>query len=255
MGAVTTYTFTDLSADHTIEAVLVRNNPYLITVTVNDTNAGSVIPTVENPTNRWQCGDDATYEIIPNEGYHIVNVEVDGQDQGPITSYPFVSIHEAHTITANFAINTYTLIVNANTGVTIEPLAGDTVVEFGTSVTYNFTADSCHEISDVTLDGESLGAIDSYTFDSVNDNHVLMVNAVVKTYTITATAGEGGSITPAGDVTVTCDGTQSFSITAAAGYYVEDVLVDGASVGAVNNYVFSGVTEDHTIEVTFHPSL
>ena len=252
VGAVTTYTFTDLSADHTIEAVLVRNNPYLITVTVNDTNAGSVIPTVENPTNRWQCGDDATYEIIPNEGYHIVNVEVDGQDQGPITSYPFVSIHEAHTITANFAINTYTLTVNANTGVTIEPLAGDTVVEFGTSVTYNFTADSCHEISDVTLDGESLGAIDSYTFDSVNDNHVLMVNAVVKTYTITATAGEGGSITPAGDVTVTCDGTQSFSITAAAGYYVEDVLVDGASVGAVNNYVFSGVTEDHTIEVTFH---
>ena len=78
-----------------------------------------------------------------------------------------------------------------------------------------------------------------------------MVNAIVKTYTITATAGEGGVITPAGETTVTCNGTQSFSITASAGYYVEDVLVDGSSVGVVNNYVFSGVTEDHTIEVVF----
>ena len=77
------------------------------------------------------------------------------------------------------------------------------------------------------------------------------VTTEVKTYTITATTNEGGSITPAGEVSVSCNGTQSFSIAAAAGYYVEDVLVDGASVGVVNNYVFSGVTEDHTIEVVF----
>ena len=252
VGALTTYTFQNLDADHTIEALVVMNNPYTVTVNVNDDNAGTVTPTVENATNRWQCGEDVTYLITPNEGYHIENVVVDDVDQGVIESYTFVSIHEAHTITANFAINTYTLTVNANTGVEIMPAAGDTTLDFGSSITYTFTADSCHEIQDVMLDGESIGAVDSYTFDNVDANHVMMVTAVVKTYTITATAGEGGTITPAGETTVTCDGTQSFSITASAGYYVEDVLVDGASVGVVNNYVFSGVTEDHTIEVVFH---
>lgn len=245
VGAVYTYTFSSLDTNHTIEARFVQNM-YTVTASVNDSVAGTI-----TPTNIFNCGDAPTYEITANEGYHIVNVLVDGQDQGVIESYTFGALHANHTITANFAINTYTLTVNANTGVVIAPVAGDTIVEFGSSVTYTFTADSCYEISDVVLDGESLGAIDTYTFDSVNANHTLMVNATVKTYTITATTNEGGSITPAGETTVTCDGTQSYSITAAAGYYVEDVLVDNVSVGVVSNYVFSGVTEDHTIEVVF----
>ena len=219
---------------------------YVITASVNDDAAGTI-----TETDTFNCGETPTYVITANEGYHITGVEVDGEDQGVIESYTFGSLSEDHTITANFAINTYTLTVNANTGVEIAPVAGDTTVEYGASVTYTFTVDSCYEISDVTLDGESLGAITTYTFDAVDDNHVMMVNATVKTYTITATTNEGGSITPAGETSVTCNGTQSYSITAAAGYYVEDVLVDGASVGVVNNYVFSGVTEDHTIEVVF----
>ena len=244
-GAVTEVAFNALDTNHVVNVTFTMKT-FVVTATVNDDNAGTI-----TPTDTFNCGEAPTYEIVANEGYHIVGVEVDGQDQGVIESYTFAALHEDHTITANFEINTYTLTVNANTGVEIEPVAGDTTVEYGTSITYNFTADSCYEISDVTLDGESLGAITTYTFDAVDANHVMMVNATVKTYTITATANEGGSITPAGETSVTCNGTQSYSITATAGYYVDDVLVDGASVGVVNNYVFSGVTEDHTIEVVF----
>ena len=244
-GEVTEVTFDAIDADHTVNAYFSMKT-YVITASVNDEEAGTI-----TETDTFNCGEAPTYEITANEGYHIVSVEVDGQDQGAIESYTFASLHEDHTIVANFEINTYTLTVNANAGVGIEPVAGDTVVEYGATVTYNFTVDSCYEIADVMLDGESIGAVESYTFDSVDDNHVLMVSTTMKTYTITASTNEGGTITPAGETTVTCNGTQSFSITAAAGYYVDDVLVDGESVGVVNNYVFSGVTEDHTIEVVF----
>ena len=71
-------------------------------------------------------------------------------------------------------------------------------------------------------------------------------------YTITATAGEGGSITPNGDVSVKEGASQTFAITADNGYEIADVLVDGSSVGAVESYTFSDVKANHTISVSFN---
>ena len=70
-------------------------------------------------------------------------------------------------------------------------------------------------------------------------------------YTITATAGEGGSITPNGDVSVKEGASQTFAITANNGYEIADVLVDGSSVGAVESYTFSDVKANHTISASF----
>ena len=71
-------------------------------------------------------------------------------------------------------------------------------------------------------------------------------------YTIAATAGEGGSITPNGDVSVKEGASQTFAITADNGYEIADVLVDGSSVGAVESYTFSDVKANHTISVSFN---
>ena len=71
-------------------------------------------------------------------------------------------------------------------------------------------------------------------------------------YTITATAGEGGSITPNGDVSVKEGASQTFAITADNGYEIADVLVDGNSVGAVETYTFDEVKANHTITVSFN---
>ena len=71
-------------------------------------------------------------------------------------------------------------------------------------------------------------------------------------YTITATAGEGGSITPHGDVSVKEGASQTFAITADNGYEIADVLVDGNSVGAVETYTFDEVKANHTITVSFN---
>ena len=70
-------------------------------------------------------------------------------------------------------------------------------------------------------------------------------------YTITASAGANGSISPSGAVSVANGGNQTFTITPNAGYLVQDVLVDGGSVGAVTSYPFTSVGADHTISASF----
>ncbi|HMK61866.1 MAG TPA: fibronectin type III domain-containing protein [Dissulfurispiraceae bacterium] len=71
------------------------------------------------------------------------------------------------------------------------------------------------------------------------------------TYTITASAGTGGSIDPAGTITATKGASQTYSVTPASGYSIASVTVDGASVGAVSSYTFSKITAKHTIVAAF----
>ncbi|HKL98908.1 MAG TPA: hypothetical protein VJZ06_03240 [Mobilitalea sp.] len=70
-----------------------------------------------------------------------------------------------------------------------------------------------------------------------------------KSYTIKATVEGNGSITPSGKALVNRNENKEFTIAPAYGYLIYDVLVDGKSVGAVNQYTFSNVIKEHTIEV------
>ena len=80
-------------------------------------------------------------------------------------------------------------------------------------------------------------------------------NVAVESYDITATAGEGGTITAEGladgKVSVTEGESATFTITANDGYEVSDVKVDGTSVGKRTSYTFENVDAAHTIEATF----
>lgn len=77
----------------------------------------------------------------------------------------------------------------------------------------------------------------------------------VDSFEITATAGEGGTITAEGlaegKVAVPEDESATFTITPNAGYEIADVKVDGASVGKKTAYTFDHVDRTHTIEATF----
>ena len=70
-------------------------------------------------------------------------------------------------------------------------------------------------------------------------------------YTIKATAGAGGSISPSGNVSVREGRNQTFTITPDKGYAVANVKIDGKSIGAVKSYTFENVSRTHTIEVIF----
>ena len=153
---------------------------------------------------------------------------------------------------------------SANNGGVISP-EGRTNLTRGDSVTYSITPFSGYHISDVTVDGQSVGAVDSYTFDNVTDNHTIAVTFARDsggnsgggsdhsdpTYAIRASAGKGGSISPKGTVRVEKNDSKTYTITADKGYAIADVTVNGKSVGAVDSYTFKNVTSDQTIHATF----
>ena len=72
-----------------------------------------------------------------------------------------------------------------------------------------------------------------------------------KGYTITAYAGNNGSISESGSIWVAEGSNKTFTITPDEGYYISDVKIDGISQGAINLYTFEDVRADHTIEAIF----
>ena len=126
----------------------------------------------------------------------------------------------------------------------------------GGSQAFTFTADSGYHLTDVKVNGESNAAAvtaGSYTFTNVQADGTIAATfgTPVTTYTITATAGAGGTISPAGAQTVASGASKTFAITPAAGYRVNTLTVDGAAVAAATSYTFTNVTANHTIAATF----
>ena len=74
---------------------------------------------------------------------------------------------------------------------------------------------------------------------------------VVGNYTIIASSGANGTISPNGSVTVAAGTDKTFTITADAGYHISDVTVDDKSVGVQSEYKFENVWGNHTIHATF----
>jgi autotransporter-associated beta strand protein len=100
----------------------------------------------------------------------------------------------------------------------------------------------------------TVGGIDftiTYAYPGAIGNDVALTVVTPTTHTIAASAGENGTIEPSGNVVVEDGAGQTFAITPDASYHVADVIVDGASVGAVTNYSFSAATADHTISASF----
>ena len=74
---------------------------------------------------------------------------------------------------------------------------------------------------------------------------------VTGSFTITAEAGENGTISPLGVKSVKSNEKVTYNITPNYGYVVKDVFVNGKSVGAVETYTFNGITADSTIKAEF----
>lgn len=129
-------------------------------------------------------------------------------------------------------------------------------VNCGESKHFTITADSGYHIADVTVNGKSVGAVSGYTLQNITENTTIVASFARNSsgttrYTITASAGAGGKISPSGSVRVSRNSDKTFTITANEGYVISDVLVDGKSVGAVEKYTFEKVREKHTIEAVF----
>jgi hypothetical protein len=185
IGAVNSYTFSNVIAGHTITAAF-SVKKYAINASAGI--GGSISPLGSTSINH---GANQIFTITPSAGYSIVDVTVDGVSQGVISSYAFNNVTANHTISATFKTNSFTIGSSASAGGTISP-SGNVAVPNGTSQTFTITPDSGYAILDVLIDGSSVGAVSSYTFQNVTSSHTINATFVMG-YTLTITTSGTGS--------------------------------------------------------------
>lgn len=95
VGAVSSYTFTDIAADHTIHAEFVIRTQ---TINVSAALGGGISP----GTQTIDCGTSRIFAIVPDGEHVIADVRVDGVSVGPVTSYAFLNVTTNRSILAEF---------------------------------------------------------------------------------------------------------------------------------------------------------
>ena len=157
----------------------------------------------------------------------------------------------------------HTITATAGAGGTITP-TGDVKVTDGADQTFTITANSGYEVASVKVDGQDVTLADdgTYTFTKVDGNRTInvtfrstggTVTPPTTRYTIDASAGEGGSISPSGKVTVSAGQDKTFTITPDEDNKIMNVTIDGTAYGPLASYTFEDVRANHTISVTFAP--
>ncbi len=245
-GAITTFTFTNVQATHTISATFTALGPYTLAASAG---AGGTITPPGN-TN-VACGGSQAYTITPAACFQVASVLVDGVSQGAITTFNFTNVQGNHTISATFtALGPYTLAASAGANGTITP-PGNTPVACGGSQGYTITPAANYHVADVLVDGVSQGAVTTFNFTNVQANHTIAASFAITNYVITASSGANGSIAPVGADTVAAGSSPTFTMTANSGYYLSGLLVDGGAVTPAPTYQFTNVQANHTIAASY----
>ncbi len=188
-----------------------------------------------------------------NNGSYFKWLGSDGNLYAPGESVPEV----VTTLTAQWTVNQYTITYNLAGGTaegnpstyTIETKAF--TLKNPTKSGYTFTG-----WSGTGLDGENNMTVTIPTGSTGNRIYTAHwryngSGHSYSYYTIKATAGAGGSISPSGNVSVREGRDQTFTITPDKGYAISNVKIDGKSIGAVKSYTFKNVRRNHAIEVIF----
>ena len=225
-----------------------------------DGNSGDDVKVTTN-TNK-------TFTIVTDSGFQISDVRLINKDSGtnvsvftPVNMLGAGDTYTFNVMTSDWILRVFfvpktgsniTITATAGANGSISPAGAISVVRNG-SKTFSMTPNAGYIVEYVLVDGMSVGAVSSYTFANATTDHTISVSFIPKAYTITATAGANGVISPAGATNVAQNADQTFNIIPNAGYNVLDVKIDGVSVGARTSYTFTNVTANHTIAVAFAP--
>jgi hypothetical protein len=256
-GAVNTYTLSNVQANHTIAAYF---EAVTYTITATTEADGAISPPGVNTVH---SGSSMNFKIAPNAGYHVTDVLVDGVSKGAVISYTFTNIKTSHTIRATFAENE-SFIIEASAGAngSISPSGRGSMLG-GTNWKFIISPAAGYRVADAAIDGESKGALTSYTFYNIQEAHTISASFTPDVYTIRASVINwddsfplNGHITVSGSAppeTVSPGASITYVITPNAGYKVYSVLVDGVQKGGIASYTFSNIRSNHTIEAYVRP--
>jgi len=171
-GAILEYTFKNVAADHRIEAWAKADNGQKSFKITSIAHTGGY----NDPEGVLQVGQASSLKvgIFAASGYRIKEVRIDGKSIGPKNVYAFDNIQADHTIESFFETSQFTIQAIQNPGGTISP-AGITTVSLGGSQTYTVSVNPGSQLTDLLVDGQSVGIPqgNTYTFVNVQDNHAI----------------------------------------------------------------------------------
>jgi Tfp pilus tip-associated adhesin PilY1 len=121
-------------------------------------------------------GQAITIDVIPDSGYRIDAITDNGNNVGNVAPYTITNVTTDHTVTASF-LQTHIIHATAGPNGDITPV-GDSIVDHGATRSFSITPNSGYRISDVLVDGTSVGAVSTYAFTNVTAPHTIEVSFV-----------------------------------------------------------------------------
>ena len=254
------WTFANISANHTIHVEFEEYPQFLIVFGPNpDQNAGGYLYSTRFPNAiNYIAADSAdtyTFNIVPDVGHVIDKVYVDNviNNQAALTgTYTFANVKAPHEIFVTFKPIMLTITATAGANGSINP-TGAVQVAYGSNQIFQIIPAVGAYITDVYVDGNSVGAVDVYTFENVMTHRTIAATFAKNTYVITTEVGANGSITPANPI-VEHGAAQTLTFIPEIGYKVNEVFVDGVenqAAALAGSFTFQRVTEPHTVYVNF----
>ncbi|MCX8481690.1 MAG: hypothetical protein ORN58_07210 [Sediminibacterium sp.] len=238
------YTFTNINSNNSIKIV------YKIPTYTINANAGNNGTISQLGISTIKYGETPTYLITPNVGYEIDNIFVNSIKINNVYSYTFDSIKSNQTILVTFKLQEFTISASTGFGGSISP-QGTSNIYYGETPTYIITPNVGYEIDKIIINYIKINNVNNYTFDSIKSDNRIFVFFKVQTFTITATAGTGGSISPQGLATLSYGAKQTYQITPNVGYKIDSLIINGVKINNVNSYTFDSIKLNQTIRVTF----
>ena len=244
VDSISSYTFDTVTINKTISA---KFKVQTFTITATGGAGGAITPI---GTSIVKYDSSIKYTITPNVGFVIDTLFVNGNKVDSISSYTFDSVRINKTISAKFKVQTFTITSSAGTGGSISPI-GTSSVKYDSSLKYTITPNAGFVLDTLFVNGNKVDSISSYTFDTVTINKTIFAKFKVQTFTITATAGAGGSINPSGTSFVKYDSSIKYTITPNAGFVLDTLFVNGSKVDSISSYTFDTVRINKTISAKF----
>ena len=246
------FILSNVVSGHSVSVVFER---IVYTVEISYGVGGSVSPSGDVPV---AYGDDLTISIVPDEGYRISKVTMDGEDvTSSVTGQELVlrEVKSNHDVTVAFEKITYTVAVSSGGHGSVDP-DGDVLVEYGDSLTVKIAPDTGYVLKSVILDGIDVTSSVSglvFVLNDVVSDHSVRVEFEVITYTVTVTAGENGSANPTTSV-VEYGKSLKIVFIPEPGYRTSYLTINGGDRIVPDdrtNYVIDDIIEDKAVEVFF----
>lgn len=135
---------------------------------------------------------------------------------------------------------------------TLSVTSGDSAAIPTTGITFGgIGANRTMTIPPLASPGQSLLTVTVTNSDGMTSATSFLAVGALTSFTVTASAGANGSISPTGAVTVLQGQNKTFTAIPSTGYLVSQLVVDGVPMVGINSYTFNNVQANHTISAVF----